>query len=448
MDSKTFNAFGTYLDVYKFLSKGSYTQSELEKMLEMQNRSSTSSHNHADKAAKGELRFISQNADKKLILDKEAMIPFWEDFFRELNLEAEIHVKKKENPEAKIVALKKAHSSDYTNLKRERNAALNQVKKLEKQISDLKKRRGKKLEKDILDAEGRKVMVLSSVRASIPQKFEDDFFLATAESLLDPTQLISKSGGVMASMFTLDESPEKELTEQNYLQRIFNHFQSGLFFRKRLEDEEKLDEKDVDVKELDSNRIASINSLLANKTLTNQAKLTAYAYWYLHDDPEMEDLLRMAGQYDINAEYVIQLLEKPNEYRNYQTIRRMLQQARMPSEAHIKREVVEELLCGDWYVIANYGGKDCHFKLMPVEEIQRFIDLIKESRVIEAEQILNDLMKWRSTCGQSDHKLEDSSDIEVPDFVKGTEADGDVHASIDEDAALNDFEEKEGNANE
>ena len=199
--------------------------------------------------------------------------------------------------------------------------------------------------------------------------------------------------------------------------------------------------------DLDANRSKSVQLLLSNKSLSNQAKLATYAFWYFHDDPEMEELLRLAGRYGIHADSVIQLLEQPKEYRNYKTVRAFLQQIMMSSEAQIKMEAAKELLCGDWYVTADYCGKTCHFKLMPVEELEEFVLLLNEVRLDEASEKLVKLLEWKSTCGQSDHKLE-KEDIETPKFVKEVSNIQEAHMPIDEEVALSHFEESEGDTNE
>ena len=56
------------------------------------------------------------------------------------------------------------------------------------------------------------------------------------------------------------------------------------------------------------------------------------------------------------------------------------------------------------------------------------------------------LLEWKSTCGQSDHKLE-KEDIETPKFVKEVSNIPEAHMPIDEESALSHFEESEGDDN-
>lgn len=141
------------------------------------------------------------------------------------------------------------------------------------------------------------------------------------------------------------------------MQRIGRILFKGKLFQSRLEEQERLPvvcaldpKEDAWVKrdsinrvEIEKNRLQSINIILAMGGVTNQMKLSLYAAWFDGVDPEMVELLNYAGELDINANYVIRLLEKPKEYRNYRTIRGLLKQAKMASEAHIKRE--------DWYYV-------------------------------------------------------------------------------------------------
>mgnify|MGYP001143256854 CR=1 FL=1 len=198
--------------------------------------------------------------------------------------------------------------------------------------------------------------------------------------------------------------------------------------------------------DLDANRSKSINLLLLTKSLSNQAKLATYAFWYFHDDPEMEELLRLAGRYGIHADYVIQLLEQPKEYRNYKSIRAFLQQVMMSSEARIKMEAARELLCGDWYVTAEYCGRMCRFKLVPVEELEEFVSLLKKVSLNKPAKKLEEVLEWKSTCGQSDHKLE-KEDIKAPEYVTAVYEIPDAHAPVDDESVLSDFAEREVDSN-
>lgn len=446
MDTQTLKNFATYMGVYEYLSRGSYTTAEVTKHLSKAINPKTA-QKHCQKAAEGELDFISLNNDDKLVLDKSALIGYLLDFCKVLNLEADIHTKSKKKPEDKIASITNSHSKDFQNMKAKYNEANKRIKELEKLLSAKQKRREKKVAKTIVSCMNSKVLVTASVKAESKEAIEEDCFLASPEMQMDPVKSLSKCGGELNSIFTVSDSPEKELTENNYISWICKPFQKGLHFIKRFKDEKAASDSSDTKCDLDENRSKSIQLLLSNKNLTNQAKLAIYAFWYFHDDPEMEELLRLAGRYGLHADSVIQILEQPKEYRNYKTVRAFLQQIMMSSEAEIKLEAARELLCGDWYITAEYCGKTCRFKLMPVEELEEFVSLLNETRLSEASIKLEELLAWKSTCGQSDHKLE-KEDIEAPDYVKEASNIPGAHEPIDEESTLSDFEESEADRNE
>lgn len=86
----------------------------------------------------------------------------------------------------------------------------------------------------------------------------------------------------------------------------------------------------------------------------------------------------------MEAGYVITLLENPGEHDNYHNVRGFLLQALKSSEARIKREAVKELICGEWYVEAEYGGKVCRFQMMPVDELIAFKEALENLQIDEA----------------------------------------------------------------
>jgi len=116
MDTKAFSCFVNYMGVYEYLSRGSYTAAEVTKHLSNEMNPKTATK-HSKKAADGELEFISLNDGDKLVLDKLALIGYLLDFCKSLNLEADIHTKKKQKPEDSIASITNSHSKDFQNMK-------------------------------------------------------------------------------------------------------------------------------------------------------------------------------------------------------------------------------------------------------------------------------------------------------------------------------------------
>ena len=263
-------------------------------------------------------------------------------------------------------------------------------------------------------------------------------------------------------------SKEKELTTDHYIQSIWKKLKSGNLFKERLEEQEKLSKVNktekadgvwvkrdsINLLEIEKNRLESINTILQME-VSNQMKLTLYAAWFDSVDPEMAELLNYAGDQDINADYVIRLLEKPKEYRNYRTMRALMQQAKMASEAHIKREAAVELISGDWYVEANYRGKMCRFQMMPVNEMQQFKKFLMKHQSLEAIATLELLLTEKREAFFEDDNTDEKiyvkskgftdSQLTSPDFLHEEEMESGVncHPKMNEDDAYEGFSEAE-----
>ena len=435
MDSKIFGNLNTYYEVYAALSKRPLSKENLVRNLRDAGKIASSASEYGKKAVNGEIAFIS-GTEEKLELDQAALMQFLLEACGDFNLEAEIHPKRKKKEEETIA-------------------------KLTTQLVEAQQDKQKTISAAITAEMDKKVLVTKTISSEPVEVLAKDFFYDNPGKELDAVHLVSKLGGVLDGIYQFTGDMPPEISEKSYSQRICARFRSGELFKKRLDDQTKLEKNQKEVRSLDANRIKSINMLLADEDMDNQTKLSTYAFWYFHDDPQMEELLVFAGEHGINANYVIQLFEKPAEYRNYRTMRAFLMQVQMASEAHIKREAAQELLCGEWSVVADYCGKPCHFKMMPVEELENFKKLLEENKIPKALTTLKKVLK--STSGPMDQKLVDEKkeagceadiEIEVPSFIHSMDGDVDIHALV-EDSSMDDFaeqelddEQKEGEANE
>ena len=146
----------------------------------------------------------------------------------------------------------------------------------------------------------------------------------------------------------------------------------------------RIDIRKITGAEIYENRLRTINEILTNPALSNQQKLAFYAGWSEYKGSEFAENLALAGEKGLDAGYVIRLLENPLEHDNYHNVRAFLLQALKSSEARIKREAVKELICGEWYVEAEYGGKMCKFQMMPVDELVAFKEALERLQLDEA----------------------------------------------------------------
>jgi len=457
MNSKIFGNLNTFFEMYVCLSKCPLSRESLVKKMKEAGKKSSSVSDYVNKAINGDIAFIS-GTEEKLMLDHEALAQFLLEACGEMKLEAQIHPqgKKKDGDEYSAGPVTNVHSQNFEKMNKQLNDANADLKKLksvvEKQaqkIQELQEELLKNVSVAIVENMDMKVLVPASVKSAPPKIFAKDFFLDNPVAELDEEKLVSKYGGILDGIYRPLAENVPEITEESYWRRICQRFTSGKLFQKRLEDQTALTEvNSMECSSLDKNRIHSINMLLQDESLDNQTKLSTYAFWYFHDDPEMEELLVFAGEHGINANYAIQLLEKPEELRNYRTMRGFLKQVQMSSEAHIKREAAQELLCGEWKVIADYCGKPCEFKMVPVDELLLFRKSLEECKVPKALTSVKKLLE--STFGPMDQKLEGADDktekvkdIAPPPFLHPESMDVDEHAQPDGDEGFDDFAEKE-----
>ena len=440
---KLLGTLDTYMDFYSYVSKGKRSSQDVTKYLQSKKKGASTISDHLKTARDGKLMYISFE-DDTFSLDCGGLAQELMSVISQLNLDVYI-AEKKGKPEDSIPSVTSANSPQFEEMNKKLNAANNKNKKLQ---TDLKKK----------DEE------IAGLQKKIQQVLCESIFTEMNKKILVPGTLVSNPVEVLArdifnecadkdvkresaSLYETKVEVKKELTEKNVIQHVCNQFKdSGVY--KKFFGKKEVNPQSENVKQK-SDREKAIALLLANEEMDNQTKLSTYALWYFHDDPEMEELLTYAGDYGINANYVIRILEHPGE-RNYRTIRAFLKQAMSASEAHIKRRTVQELLCGDWQAVAKYRGKMCHFKLVPVEEIRAFRNLLLKYDQGNAACMACQMI----TSGPMDQKLiQDGGElntlqIEVPGFVHEADGDVDIHVAIDESLAMNDFAETEVKADE
>lgn len=250
----------------------------------------------------------------------------------------------------------------------------------------------------------------------------------------------------MESLYRPIFSADKELSVENYDRKISRSLFGGKLLRRKAEEQERLSKvlleetedgswvkrKNISLSEIEKNRLESINEIISMEGVTNQVKLSLYAAWCDKADPRVQDILKYAGEHDINAEYLIRLLEKPKEYHNVRSLWGMVMQAQMASEAHIKREAAMELISGDWYVEAMYGNKICKFQMVPVTELEEFYKALSEHRADEARQILGEVLSRKYI----DEPDAEEQIAQAPNFIHELmeNAGVDYHTPIDEDS--------------
>ena len=484
MDKKIFKTLGTYMELYFFLASGPKQKDEVNKYI-TDIKSTSSAKSYLSKISEGELLYISMEGEK-ISLDMNAMVEFINELASNLHYDVSLESKqpeatrkKKKQPEDDYKAVTDSHSPQLIKWMNEANSNKSRVNNLENElakceeiIAELQGLVNAKIDDVLLKFMGEKILVLNDVKAKPETHFQRDFFLDDPYTLLDVEDLAKKNAQEMDSPYEPVFSTEKELTTEKYVEHIWNRLPITRIFQRRYEEQERLPvvnqpepedgwvkRESINREEIEKNRLKSVNAILAmGNEVTNQMKLALYAAWFDGSDPEMVELLNYAGEHDINANYVIHLLEKPKEYRNYRTIRGLLHHASKASEAHIKREAAVELITGDWYMEASYKGKPCQFRMMPVTELQEFMELLKKQQSGEALDLLERLLKEKREASfqeknpdgvvvvkTSEEASETDMQIEPPSFLHAKEAECgvDCHPKINDDEAYDGFSESE-----
>lgn len=298
-----------------------------------------------------------------------------------------------------------AESPTTKQLKAENAKLKSQLTEMKSQLDALQKQNVDQVCDAIVSSMERKVFISSSIEG-VGTVFDEDFFCHTPLSLLEIPGETGADGKVAESCYVAGKNRGMSLTVKNAFDKATTALFRGSFFRRRFEDvqeakkrelkehREKKEQKESELsldQRIHQNRKKSIDELL-HTPLDNQAKLAIYAGMHEYHGTELEDLLNYAGDHGLEADYVIQLLESPKEYDNFQNVRGFLRQACKSSEARMKRVAAMELISGEWYVVASYNGKPTRFQMVPVDELLEFRNALTEHMSDRALVILEKML--------------------------------------------------------
>ena len=99
-----------------------------------------------------------------------------------------------------------------------------------------------------------------------------------------------------------------------------------------------------------------------------------------------------ASELQLNADVVIELLEQPRESFNKEMIEAYVSEIRKGTGYNLKKELANELIRGDWYIMSDINGHPQKYQLVPVD----YLDNIK--RCLEN---LCDVLQGKSSVGNS-----------------------------------------------
>ena len=177
-----------------------------------------------------------------------------------------------------------------------------------------------------------------------------------------------------SSWFTLLQN---ELTRENLVKK--EEVENSLFWRKRLIFNKKVLSHNF-LKEFadyyDEERKKNIAQLLLSSD-SNQSKYMKYIIVTPGLSKEVTNLLYSAMDIGANANIVIELLEQPAESFNIDVLERYIHSLKRNSDYHLKMELANELIRGDWFIRAKVNGEEKVFQLVPFEDLKKISDSLQ-----------------------------------------------------------------------
>ena len=288
--------------------------------------------------------------------------------------------------------------SRITSLETEKEKLLDENEALRLQVVDLK------VTKRIILTDSVRVAAYTNedldaknLSDSIPQRLSDDTLLPNPVMFYDEVKgdkFLDFGRVTMGSILTLDNYRKvvfRKLLNEKTVDKI-----DGLiwqlrqkFFANTITKEERVSRQKKHLNDKDLRKRAVLEVMKGN--YSNHIKLSQYAMVADFDsNPNLRYLLDRAIEMDLDANYVISVLENRNLMSYDFRAREVMDFARAEGPYMRKVELANELLRGEWNIIADYNGEKAIFQLVPINEIMDIwyqIDTIKERRRKEGKSI-------------------------------------------------------------
>lgn len=355
MKQKSFELYVNYGSIYEVLKDGPMLRNELaDYLMDTEGKSKTTAYRDIRTLLENEDSMLEVDGDYVLI-NSEAFESFMEDCLR-------IHLDASESSKDK------------------------RIKQLESQLQELAK--------DYIEAlESQQVIIKETISRDKPSLNPfDDFMLPWIEySDYELDVMREQNEWTRESFFkeledsNLEENPNgsAELNRDNKMKRGFIRTATEKLFKHRCKDTdtynemvEKTNNKEAVDKVVKDRKEAAAMEIASLKNISNSEKLALYACMGRYKNQEMESLLNLAGNKCINAEFLIRALENGDTINNYENMRDFIRQMAKPSEVILKQQFAEELIQGQWYVMAECNGKKKKYQLMPVDEYNRIKSIV------------------------------------------------------------------------
>lgn len=281
--------------------------------------------------------------------------------------------------------------SQIASLKVEKEKLLDENEALRLQVADLKVNQRIILTDSVsVVAYTNEDLDAKNLSDSIPQRLSDDTLLPNPVIFYDEVKgdkFLDFGRVTMGSILTLDNYRKvvfRKLLNEKTIDKI-----DGLiwqlrqkFFANTITKEERVARQKKHLNDKDLRKRAVLEVMKSN--YSNHIKLSQYAMVADFDSsPNLRYLLDRAIEMDLDANYVISVLENRNLMSHDFIAREVMDFARAEGPYMRKVELANELLRGEWNIIADYNGEKAIFQLVPINEIMDIwyqIDTIKERR--------------------------------------------------------------------
>lgn len=400
MDKELLGNLRTYSEVYEYVSKGTRTKEALFQYLQEIGKARSTADEQVKKVFTNQVQLLAIDGES-VSIDKDKAYSFVSDICEcfGLSVVCSPHTPK---PEDEIRSLKGENVILREELKRA----------TEKPVADA-----------IINHIENSRISLESVELYTSEGENKPFVLTDIGDKLNVERVLSVQGGERDSIYRIIQDYNKDLTVWNYMIKNVRNVFASDFLKKwvdALTHLEKIDKtkpkckKIVTYDELQEERVAYINEILDNPNFSNQNKMTMYAALARRDHKEIADLIEMAVRYGLDARYTVQMLEEAEW--NTRRFISFLKSGMSQSEIRMKREVAREFIAGEWNVVAEYNGQRCHFQMVPMEELQLFLELLKGEYYDKATRVLEKVVNTKRQASFVDN--DSAKEIIVNDVEK------------------------------
>lgn len=391
---KKLQHLATYYELYEFVADTRNTQAQIKMYLinEMDVSESTARRNIKG-FVEDEASMVTVGEDGAITIKKDVI----EWLFKTLSELFGVNLPYQKEYVASDEKSKELVSR-IESLEAEKGKLLDENEELRLQVADLK------INKPIILVDSVKVagatkdeVDAKKLSDSIPQRLREDKLLPNPVIFYDEVkgQKFLDFGRVsMGSLLTLDNYRTvvfRKLLNEKTIDKI-----DGLmwqlrqrFFANTITKEERVARQKKYLNDKDLRKRAVLEVMESD--YPNHIKLSQYAMIADFDSsPNLYHMLRDAIEMDLDANYVISVLENRNIMAHDFKAQQVMDLAKAEGPYLRKIELAKELLLGEWTVVADCNGKNVIFQLVPIDEIADIryqIKMIKERRQKEGRTI-------------------------------------------------------------